>query len=594
MSTQDASQQKNRVVYNVQDLFFGLRSGEVNTPYVTGSDGQNIEVLKRIHRVQSVSYDFQVQRQDISVLGKSNFDENIITNPPDISLTITHSLEGLNNEKKMGFNVLSLGASGLANKEFSFPFTDSQIKQQNVYLAVNQSNSDIREHKRPASQISNLIASGRYQELSHKGTNEMGLIVFQNCYATNYAMDVTLGSFPKADVSFVSDNVIYLNSASGQHVPWIDTKTATTYNRKNNLNQDTEFLVPGNFQRQNPYFNPDYNFKPGDAKFIISTRVSPQDTMMKYDFETSVKLTDHIGTQEIDGTTAYIGTKSLKITSSTASQDGARGGVKTTLPTMDVNKYYTFTMYAKTNSVEKINVIVSAKGADQSTNEFNTFDEIEYNQGWVKITKTFKVTSFKENLFIYTTAPNVNLWLDEIILSKEPENPPLKFHTDLMQSFKLNIPLNRQNISCMGHKYYADRPLSLPVKTTYSIDMLSQDLEFPVGVEGEDRRGNFLDNLRKDEEYDVFLTFVDSGSKEGMKFRILGSKFEGVSYGLDINAPKTTTINFSLSNDYDYNRSVISAEGRGLFILDFLVSDALEPLTDDNGNNFGDQYPFNF
>ena len=65
MSTQDASQQKNRVVYNVQDLFFGLRSGEVNTPYVTGSDGQNIEVLKRIHRVQSVSYDFQVQRQDI-------------------------------------------------------------------------------------------------------------------------------------------------------------------------------------------------------------------------------------------------------------------------------------------------------------------------------------------------------------------------------------------------------------------------------------------------------------------------------------------------------------------------------------------------
>ena len=222
----------------------------------------------------------------------------------------------------------------------------------------------------------------------------MGLIVFQNCYATNYAMDVTLGSFPKADVSFVSDNVIYLNSASGQHVPWIDTKTATTYNRKNNLNQDTEFLVPGNFQRQNPYFNPDYNFKPGDAKFIISTRVSPQDTMMK------------------------------------------------SLPTMDVNKYYTFTMYAKTNSVEKINVIVSAKGADQSTNEFNTFDEIEYNQGWVKITKTFKVTSFKENLFIYTTAPNVNLWLDEIILSKEPENPPLKFHTDLMQSFKLNIPLN--------------------------------------------------------------------------------------------------------------------------------------------------------
>ena len=146
----------------------------------------------------------------------------------------------------------------------------------------------------------------------------------------------------------------------------------------------------------------------------------------------------------------------------------------------------------------------------------------------------------------------------------------------------------------MGHKYYADRSLSLPVKTTYSINMLSQDLEFPVTVEGEDRRGNFLDNLRKDEEYDVFLTFIDSGAREGMKFRILGSKFEGVSYGLDVDAPKTTTINFSMSNDYDYNRSVISAEGRGLFILDFLVNDSLIPLTDDDGNTFADQYPFNF
>ena len=147
MSTQDASQQKNRVVYNVQDLFFGLRSGELNTPLVTGSNGEHIEILKRIHKVQSVSYDFQVQRQDIGILGKSSFDENIITNPPDINVTVTHSLEGLNNEKKMGFNILTLGSNTSTNKEFTFPFTDGQTKQQNIYLAVNQDSSDIREEK---------------------------------------------------------------------------------------------------------------------------------------------------------------------------------------------------------------------------------------------------------------------------------------------------------------------------------------------------------------------------------------------------------------------------------------------------------------
>ena len=47
MSTQDASQQKNRVVYNVQDLFFGLRSGEINSPYVTGSNGEEVEILNK-------------------------------------------------------------------------------------------------------------------------------------------------------------------------------------------------------------------------------------------------------------------------------------------------------------------------------------------------------------------------------------------------------------------------------------------------------------------------------------------------------------------------------------------------------------------
>ena len=289
----------------------------------------------------------------------------------------------------------------------------------------------------------------------------MGMIVFQNCYASNYSMDVTLGSFPKADTSFISDNVIYLNSASGQHVPWIDTKTATIYNKKNNKDTDTEFIVPGNYQRENPYFDPNYTFKPADAQFTILTRPSAQEIDMEFDFETDVRLDEYKGTREIDNTVSYIGAKSLKITSLDASQDGARGGVKTTLPSMELNTYYSFTMYAKTNSTQEIDVIVSAKNPDQSTNEFNTFDKIEFNQGWVRISKTFKITSYKQDLFIYTTAANVILWLDEIVLRKEPENPPLKFHTDLMQSFKLNVPLSRQNISCLGHKYYADRPLSL-------------------------------------------------------------------------------------------------------------------------------------
>ena len=110
--------QKNRVLYNVQDLYFGLISGEKNYPLVTGENGEEIEVLKRIHRVQSVSYDFNTVREDVGVLGRSSFDDNVITQPPDINVTISLSMEGLNNETKMGFNVMTIGSSFYSNQEF--------------------------------------------------------------------------------------------------------------------------------------------------------------------------------------------------------------------------------------------------------------------------------------------------------------------------------------------------------------------------------------------------------------------------------------------------------------------------------------------
>jgi hypothetical protein len=164
-----------------------------------------------------------------------------------------------------------------------------------------------------------------------------------------------------------------------------------------------------------------------------------------------------------------------------------------------------------------------------------------------------------------------------------------------LQSLQVTIPLNRDNISCVGHKYYVDRPVQLPVKSSFSVAMSSQDGEFPVTTAlGEGVKGDFLDNLRKDEEYDLSLDFVDDQMVTGMKYRIFGARFESVNYGADIDNNKTSTLNFSMSNDYDYGRNVISAEGKGLYVLDVLVNDSLVPLTDDQGNFFVDPFPHRF
>lgn len=606
MSEPENLQQKNRVVYNVQDLFFGLASGERNEPYVTGVNGEEIEVLKRIHRVTSVSYDFQVMRQDIGVLGRSSFEDNIITSPPDINVTISYSLEGLNNESKMGFNVLSLGSAAIPNKEFSSPFVDGSNKnvQQNIYLAVNQDQSDIKDKIRDPSEIHGLLSSGRFREIQHSQSTGMGMVVFQNCKPNNYSVDISLGNFPKADVSFISDNAIYLNNASGQHVPWVDTKTAKTYLKQsvksNGQKIDAEFMVPKYYARQNPYFDPNYTFKPGDAQITIETRAMDEDSLLRnsqgdiYDFEDGEMPDVYKGARTIDSNISYAGSNSLFVDG-----DNQGGGVRFDLQNTQMKKdeFYTLDLYIKTDIPHPNALEVHFQAKDSptdSTSNISTFAAIKYQDGWLQIKKRVKLDKVKKYLYIYTNTTNKNFWLDNVTIIKDSENPPLKFHSDLLQSLQLNVPLNRQNISCVGYKYYIDRPLSLPVKSTFSVGMSSQDKEYPIEVAGEDRLGNFLDNLSKDQEYDVSITFTDEQANEGMKYRIFGAKFEGVSYGLDIGSPKSHTINFSMSNDYDFGRNIISAEGRGLFVLDFLVNDSLIPLTDDQGNIFADPFPHKF
>ena len=188
MAEETNPQQKNRVIYNVNDLFFGLVSGEKNIPYITGDNGQEVEVVKRIHRVQSVTYDFQVNRQDIGVLGRASFDESIVTDPPDINVTVTHTLEGLNNETRMGFNVLTNTANTSYNKEFSDNFISGN-KQQNIYLAVNQDDIDIREPSRDPIEIYNLIIVNYYKITSTALASSLKTIGQKNFLANSNTCD---------------------------------------------------------------------------------------------------------------------------------------------------------------------------------------------------------------------------------------------------------------------------------------------------------------------------------------------------------------------------------------------------------------------
>ena len=568
----------NRIIYNAQDVFFGLPSGVNNIPLVTGSlsDGNTgtFEVLKRIHRVQSFNYDIVTNREDVGLIGRSSFDSHALSSPPDVNGTVSYFLEGLTNEKKIGFNVLSSGASSLANKEFTYNFVSGN-KKQNIYLAVNKSGEDVRATPTfSSSEITGLIKSGRALEITSSGVDDLGLLIFQNAYVNNYNLDITVGNYPRVDVGFVADNVIFLGSGTGIKTPLINSQDAEVeYGEK-------EIIIPKNYGRSNSSFDVNHTFRPSDVEIAISKRAADEDILIENDMESSTDFAAfHGATVALTSSQQYQGAKSLQVDQASSITNGNYGGAFVTAPVeqMIEGEYYTYEFYIKadTSKPEGELLQVSQDGIPDTftLNQFVT-------SSWTRIQIRKKLTSAHSgsskafNIF-FPSSPSLTFFVDSFKIYKDAESEPVQFYRDIFQSVKMSVPMDRENLSCIGHKYHVDRNLRLPLKTTVTIDMIESGSNYQTS-------GNFLNNLRRDEKYDMTLTFTDGSGNQGMKFNIFGSKFEGAAYNSDIGSNKTLSTTFTLSNDYDLARSTISAEGQGLFILDHGVDNNLNNIAVDN------------
>ena len=568
----------NRIIYNAQDVFFGLPSGVNNVPLVTGSlsDGNTgtFEVLKRIHRVQSFNYDIVTNREDVGLIGRSSFDSHTLSSPPDVNGTVSYFLEGLTNEKKIGFNVLSSGASSLANKEFTYNFVSGN-KKQNIYLAVNKSGEDVRTTPTfSSSEITGLIKSGRALEITSSGVDDIGLLIFQNAYVNNYNLDITVGNYPRVDVGFVADNVIFLGSGTGIKTPLINSQDAEVeYGEK-------EIIIPKNYGRSNSSFDVNHTFRPSDVEIAISKRAADEDILIENDMESSTDFAAfHGASVALTSSQQHQGAKSLQVDQASSITNGNYGGAFVNAPVeqMIEGEYYTYEFYIKadTSKPEGELLQVSQDGIPDTftLNQFVT-------SSWTRIQIRKKLTSAHSgsskafNIF-FPSSPSLTFFVDSFKIYKDAESEPVQFYRDIFQSVKMSVPMDRENLSCIGHKYHVDRNLRLPLKTTVTIDMIESGSNYQTS-------GNFLNNLRRDEKYDMTLTFTDGSGNQGMKFNIFGSKFEGAAYNSDIGSNKTLSTTFTLSNDYDLARSTISAEGQGLFILDHGVDNNLNNIAVDN------------
>ena len=70
---------RNRIFYNIQDVFFGHSDGEQHE--VAG-----YQILKRINRIQSFNYDIATNREDVSAVGRSQNISRPAIEPPEVNI----------------------------------------------------------------------------------------------------------------------------------------------------------------------------------------------------------------------------------------------------------------------------------------------------------------------------------------------------------------------------------------------------------------------------------------------------------------------------------------------------------------------------
>jgi hypothetical protein len=177
---------RNRLLYQSQAIFV---SSGVATGYMFSSGNSGANLLLQLHRAQSFSHDFQINRTDVNQLGNLARIDSIITDAPTVNATLQYyPIDGAN-EAKIGLFAKGQVSclSGILSKA-----TDPK----NLFCLVTPEGSD---------------AAG------NANTNAQGVISFGNASVSNISWNFAVGSIPTCDVSYEALNVKY--DTGSQNIP---------------------------------------------------------------------------------------------------------------------------------------------------------------------------------------------------------------------------------------------------------------------------------------------------------------------------------------------------------------------------------------
>tara|TARA_R100000329_G_scaffold23725_1_gene22636 strand:+ start:209 stop:1987 length:1779 start_codon:yes stop_codon:yes gene_type:complete len=581
---------RNRISYNIEDVFVGSPPGETSEAItgVTGN-GLNYQILQRLNKIQSFDYSFDIPKEPVTVLGRTHSEFEERTAPASVNIDFSYLSDGINNEERMGFSVQK--QQGQYPDSVSIPFVsglmDKTADKRNIYLAIKgQGEGDIHEYSTGDYAFPPTgFAFMNVQDVASPTAGDQDYIVFQNCYYNRYDVTFGVGELATVNIGAVADNAIFQKGlTTGVGIPYINTQTAETGF------SGVSLVVP-------KYINPNNSAIANMPQVIRPAHINvsvTKDPKRVYASRFAVEL-DPFGFTASNGTNTY-----------TASY----GGLSSVLRFNGDTTNSIHAMHVKSLGME-IGKRYRIKGkfyVDTAGGNFkgiNIYNDTSYywlryssaptsssqtkiNLGeWVEFDST--ITALKDELHFYalssagtafaaTTADNFGI--KDIVITEEEF---VEFTNDSVQSCDISLDLSREPITYLGHKLYADRQLQTPIDFSVGFDYV---------VSGH-QSGNMMDNFNKTEKYNVNIDFI-TGNLLAMNYKASGLNLESVGTTSSIGSNKSSSVAFRGQFDLDEQKrgffvsgSVISlgiitfASGRRGSVVIYPTDDAGNLLTDD-------------
>ncbi len=589
---------KLRTFSNAQALFVGPSPstgfhfidnlGNLNDNY-SGLNSTN-NLVHEIDRVNNISYQVNFDRVELKHLGKRGLVARPVINSPTISLNFDYLQNGLKNEARLGLNVNYnryeypfLGApfysgytcpiSGFTTRSFAQPSSQpywplDYRDDRNFFIVIDKNNESIHD------QYYNVENFNTPDNFIRANLNNGNFYVasFGNCRMISYKTQAAVNSFPKCSVSYVAENFEVISGGSGQFTPAVCSKNFSGVNK--------HFVIPESVNEGGPSV-----IVPGDItvdiskNFLIIGSVTGLLTGYYSGLATGAPFLGNIFL-----TTGFLVGNFMGQVS---------GGFNTGTVVIPVNQPSVINENV-INTLTQINTGIYSglysgayKGAPNNKFSWTYLDttlsvsylnlDTGFLTGWSFVSGN--ITGFHSGIVTGIVSGNRNYFADNLGIDA----------TDLkIQSYSIDMSLNRESLQSLGYVLPVDRKINFPVYANLSIN----------AIVGNDYSGSLFNQLDVDDDYNICIKlrnpacsvdfnestippaqeFKNQASQTAIRYDFLKAKFLSSSFQTNINQSRVGTFNFSAEIDPD-------DLNHGLFISGLLnIAKVEDYLIDSSGN----------